>query len=103
MKYLWRMKEEDGEDRKLNVLCTDVSVGQRYGLHQVNSLGIDLDEREDIPSLHCVAQRPEPRCRIGTFLPGKTFFRVLGGDEIFPRLPGGRCAEAVAQLQLYHL
>lgn len=97
------MKEEDGEEMKLNVLWTDVSIGQRYGLHQVNSLGVDLDEREDIPSFHCVTQRLEPRRRIGTLLPGKTFFRVLGGDEIFPRLPGGRCAEAVAQLQMYHL
>lgn len=73
-------------------LCTDVSVCQRYGLHQVHSLGVNLDEGEDVPSLHCVAQRVEPRGRVGTLLPSKSLFSVLGGDEIFPCLPDGGCA-----------
>lgn len=85
-----------------NIVCTDVSVGQRYGLHEVDPLGVDLDEGEDVPGLHCVTQRVEPRRRIGTLLPGVTFLCVFGCDEVFPRLPGGRCEEAAAQLQLYH-
>lgn len=76
-------KRKSGEDNH----CTDVSVCQRYGLHQVHSLGINLDEGEDVPGLHRVAQRVEPRGRVGTLLPCKPLFCVLGGDEIFPRLP----------------
>lgn len=71
-------------------MCTDMSIGQRYGLHEVHSLSIDLDEGEDVPGLHSVTQRMEPRRRIGTLLPGKAFLSVLGSDEVFPRLPGGR-------------
>lgn len=85
------------------MLCTDVSVGQRYGLHEVDSLGVDLDEGEDVPGLHRVTQRVEPGRRIGTLLPRETFLSVLGSDEVFPRLPGGRCEEAAAQLQPHHL
>lgn len=72
--------------------CTDVSVCQRDGLHQVHSLGVNLDEGEDVPSLHRVAQRVEPRGRVGTLLPSESLFSVLGGDEIFSRLPDGSSA-----------
>lgn len=64
-----------------------MSVRQRDGLHQVHSLGVNLDEGEDVPGLHRVAQSVEPRGRVGTLLPCKSLFCVLGGDEIFPRLP----------------
>lgn len=73
-----------------------MSVGQRYGLHEVDSLSVDLDEGEDVPGLHCVTQRVEPRRRVRTLLPGEAFLSVLGGDEVFPRLPGGRHEEAAA-------
>lgn len=85
------------------MLCTDVSVGQRYGLHEIDSLGVDLDEGEDVPGLHCVTQRVQPRRWIGALLPRETFLCVLGGDEVFPRLPGGRYDEVSAQLQPFHL
>lgn len=81
----------------LNMSCTDVSVGQRNGLHEVNSLCVDLNEGEDVPGLHCVTQCVEPRRRIGTLLPGEAFLSVFGGDEVLPRLPDGRCGEAAAQ------
>lgn len=80
-------------------MCTDVSVGQRYGLHEVHSLSVDLDEGENVSSLHCVAQRVEPRRRIGTFLPGEALLCVFGCDEVFPRLPGGRCEDGGVHLQ----
>ena len=64
-----------------------MSVGQRYGLHEVHSLGVDLDEGEDVPGLHRVTQRVEPRHGVRTFLPGESFLCVFGGDEVFPRLP----------------
>lgn len=69
-------------------MCTDVSVGQRYGLHEVHSLSVDLDEGEDVAGLHRVAQRVEPRRRVGALLPREAFLRVFGRDEVFPRLPG---------------
>lgn len=69
-------------------MCTDVSVGQRDGLHQVDPLGVDLDEGEDVPGLHGVTQCVEPRRPVGTLLPGEAFLRVLCRDEVFPRLPG---------------
>lgn len=72
-----------------SIMCTDVSVGQRYGLHEVDSLGVDLDEGENVSSLHGVAQRVKPRRRIGTLLPCETLLCVFGCDEVFPRLPGG--------------
>lgn len=75
--------EEQGGDNQ----CTDVSVCQRDGLHQVHSLGVNLDEGEDVPGLHRVAQGVEPRGRVRTLLPSESLFCVLGGDEIFPRLP----------------
>lgn len=77
--------EDEGQGRHNH--CTDVSVCQRYGLHQVHSLGVNLDEREDVPGLHRVAQSVEPRGRVGTLLPSKSLFCILGGDEIFPCLP----------------
>lgn len=80
------------------MLCTDVSVGQRDGLHEVDSLSVDLDEGKYVSGFNCVAQRVEPRCRIRTLLPGVAFLRVLGCDEVFPRLPGGRCEEAAVSL-----
>lgn len=83
-------------DRKLNVSCTDVSIGQRYGLHEVHSLSVDLDEGEDVPGLHGVTQCVEPRRRIGALLPGEAFLSVLGSDEVFPCLPGGKWEEAAA-------
>lgn len=73
-----------------NSVCTDVSVGQRYGLHEVDPLGVDLDEGEDVAGLHCVAQRVEPRRGVRTLLPRVAFLGVFGRDEVFPRLPGGR-------------
>lgn len=79
----WGEDEEQGRHNR----CTDVSVCQRDGLHQVHSLGVDLDEREDVPGLHRVAQSVEPRGRVGTLPPSESLFCVLGGDEIFPRLP----------------
>ena len=77
---------EDEEHGRHNC-CTDVSVCQRYGLHQVYSLGVNLDEGEDVAGLHGVTQRVQPRGRVGTLLPSESLFCVLGGDEIFPRLP----------------
>lgn len=77
-----------------------MSVGQWYGLHEVHSLSIDLDERENISSLHCVTEGVESRRRIRTFLPGKTLLRVLGCDEVFPRLPGRGHEDTDVQLQL---
>lgn len=71
------------------MLCTDMPVGQRNGLHEVHPLSVDLDEGEDVSGLHCVAQRVELRRRIRTLLLGETFLRVFGCDEVFPRLPGG--------------
>lgn len=92
------MKKQSRKDK----LCTDVSVCQRYGLHQVHSLGVNLDEGEDVPGLHRVAQRVEPRGRVGTLLPSESLFSVLGGDEIFPCLPDGRweCSIFIFSLEL---
>lgn len=67
-----------------------MSVGQRNGLHEVDPLGVDLDEREHVSGLHRVAERVEPRRHVGTSLAGEALLRVLGGDEVFPRLPGTR-------------
>lgn len=64
-------------------------VGQRDGLHEVDPLGVDLDEGEDVPGLHRVAQRVKPRRHIRTLLPGEALLRVFGRDEVLPRLPGG--------------
>lgn len=77
-----------------------MSIGQRNGLHEVNSLGIDLDEGDDVPGFHGVTQRVKLRCRLWTLLPSETFLRVLGGDEVFPCLPGGRWKEEAAQFLL---
>lgn len=69
--------------------CTDVSVVQRYGLHEVDSLGIHLDEGENVSGLHGVTQRVEARRCVRTLLPGKALLCVFGRDEVFPRLPSG--------------
>lgn len=66
-----------------------MSVGQRDGLHEVDSLGEHLDQGEDVAGFDCVAQRVQPRRCIGTFLPGKALLGVLCYDEVFPRLPAG--------------
>ncbi len=66
-----------------------MSVSQRYRLHEVDSLCVDLDEGEDVSGFHCVTQRVEPRRRVGTLLSCKTFLCVFGSDEVFPRLPVG--------------
>lgn len=79
----------EGEEQGRRNLCTDMSIRQRYGLHQVHSLGVNLDEGEDVPSLHSVAQRVEPRGRVGTLLPSESLLGVLGSDEILPGLPDG--------------
>jgi len=71
------------------LLCPHMSVGKRNGLHEVHSLGIDLDEGEDVASLHRVTQCVEPGRRLGTLLPGETLLCVFGYDEVFPRLPDG--------------
>lgn len=65
-------------------------VGQRDGFHEVHALGVDLDEREDVPRLHGVTQRVELRRSVGTLPPGEALLCVLGCDEIFPRLPALR-------------
>lgn len=82
------------------MLCTDMPVGQRNRLHEVHPLSVDLDEGEDVSGLHCIAQRVKPRRRIRTLLLGKTFLRVFGCDEVFPRLPGGEHEDTDALRQL---
>lgn len=64
-----------------------MSVSKRYGLHEVNSLSVDLDEGEDVSRLHGFTQRVEARRRVQTLLFGKTLLRVFGYDEVFSRLP----------------
>lgn len=68
---------------------TYVSVGQRDGLHEVDSLGEHLDQGEDVSGFDRIAQCVQPGCGVGTFLPGKALLGVLGYDVVFPRLPMG--------------
>lgn len=63
-----------------------MSVSQRYGLHEIDSLGVDLDEREDVSSLHGFTQRVEAGRRVQTLF-GKALLCVFGYDEVFSRLP----------------
>lgn len=66
-----------------------MSVGQRNGLHEVDALCEHLDQGEDVAGFDRIAQRVQPGRRVGTFLPGKALLRVLGYDEVLPRLPAG--------------
>lgn len=84
-----RGKTRSGEPHGLR---THVSVCQRNGLHQVDSFGVNLDEGEDVPGLHRVAQCVEPGRGVGALPASEALFGVLGGDVIFPRLPDGRFA-----------
>lgn len=94
---------EDEEQERHN-LGTDMSIRQRYGLHQVHSLGVNLDEGEDVPSLHSVAQRVEPRGRVGTLLPSESLLGVLGSDEILPGLPDGMmCSIFICALKFFKI
>lgn len=68
---------------------TDVSVGQRDGLHEVDALGEHLDQGEDVAGFDGVTQRVQPGRRVGTLLPGEALLGVLGHDEVLPRLPAG--------------
>lgn len=89
------MSDTSEERRRLRGrrgLRTHVSVCQRNGLHQVDSFGVNLDEGEDVPGLHRVAQRVEPGGGVGALPASEALFGVLGGDEILPRLPDGRFA-----------
>lgn len=65
-----------------------MAVGERDWLHEVHPLGIDLDEGEDVSSLHRLAERVKPRHGIRIPFLGETFVYVFGCDEVFPRLPG---------------
>lgn len=62
-------------------------VGQRNGVHEVHSLGVDLDEGEDVASLHRVTQGVQSGRSVRAFLMGESFFCVFGRDEVFPGLP----------------
>lgn len=68
---------------------TDMSVGQRDGLHEVDALGEHLDQGEDVAGFDGVAQRVQPGRWVGTLLPGEALLGVLGHDEVLPRLPAG--------------
>lgn len=70
-------------------VATDVSVGERDGLHEVDTLCEHLDQGEDVAGFDRVAQCVQPRRHVGTFLPGKALLGVLGYDEVLPRLPAG--------------
>ena len=76
-------------------VCTDVLVAQRDGLHEVQPLGVHLDEGEDVPRLHRLAQRVQagrraPGAGGARRLPaGEALVRVFSRDEVLPRLPVG--------------
>lgn len=63
-------------------------VGLWVGLHQLRPLGVDLDQRQDVPVPHRLVQTLQPRLAIGAALADETFLCVLGGYEVLPRLPG---------------
>lgn len=46
--------------KKQRWAATDVSVGQRDGLHEVHSLGKHLDQGEDVAGFDRVAQCVQP-------------------------------------------
>lgn len=65
-------------------------VGLWAGLHQLRPLSVDLDQRQDVPVPHRLVQTLQPRLAVGAELADEAFLRVLGGDEVLPRLPGWR-------------
>lgn len=64
-----------------------MAISQRNGLHEVHTLSVDLDERENIPGLHSVTERVQFGQRVRTLLSSKALLCVFGHDEVFPRLP----------------
>ena len=64
-----------------------MSVGQGDGLHQVNSLSVHLDQREDVPGLDRVTQGVQLGHPVWTLPPGEPLLGVLGCDEVLTGLP----------------
>lgn len=64
-----------------------MSVGQGDGLHQVNSLRVHLDQRENVPGFDRVTQGVQLRRPVWTLPPGETLLCVLGCDEVLTGLP----------------
>lgn len=64
-------------------------IGQWYGLHQVHSFSVNLDEGEDVSGLHCLTQDVEPGLLVRTLPLNKLLLCVLGCDVVLPRLPEG--------------
>lgn len=69
---------------------THVSIGQRNWLHEVHTLGVDLDEREKVAGLDGIAERMQPGAGVRVSLPCEAPLRVLRRDEVLPRLPAGK-------------
>lgn len=63
-------------------------VGLRERLHQVHALGVDLDERQDVPFPDGLVHGLQPGLGVGAELQGEAFLRVLRRDVVFPHLPG---------------
>lgn len=64
-------------------------VGHREGLGQVHSIGVDLQQGEDVAALHRIIQAAQFGGRIGTSALSKALLCVLSCDEIFAAPPAG--------------